>query len=123
VQNTGEKPAGPLELRVYAGNDCRGSLYEDDGHTFAYQRGELLRVNYSCQASPSSIIVTATTEKSSFQPWWNSAEVIVFGASTQPKEIRIGDRAIHEWRYDAAGHSVIFAVPNASKNWTAQLTF
>jgi len=123
VQNTGEKPAGLLELRVYAGNDCRGSLYEDDGHTFAYQRGELLRVTYSCQASPSSIIVTATTEKSSFQPWWNSAEVTVFGASTQPKEIRIGDRAIHEWRYDAAGHSVIFAVPDASKNWTAQLTF
>jgi alpha-glucosidase len=123
VQNTGEKPAGLLELRVYAGNDCRGSLYEDDGHTFAYQRGELLRVTYSCQASPSSIIVTATTEKSSFQPWWNSAEVTVFGASTQPKEIRIGDRAIHEWRYDSAAHSVIFAVPDASKNWTAQLTF
>jgi alpha-glucosidase len=123
VQNTGEKPAGPIVLRVYAGDACRGSLYEDDGHTFAYQRGELLRVNYSCQASPASITVTSTTEKSSFQPWWNSAEVAVFGASAQPKEIRIGDRAIHEWRYDSAAHAVIFTVPDASKNWTAQLVF
>jgi alpha-glucosidase len=123
VQNTGEKPGGPLELLVYAGDACRGSLYEDDGRTFAYQRGELLRVNYSCQASPASITLTSTTEKSSFQPWWNSAEVAVFGATVQPKEIRIRDRAIHDWRYDSAAHSVIFTVPDASKSWTAQLTF
>src|SRR6202048_4615491 len=100
VQNTGEKPAGPLQLRVYAGENCRGSLYEDDGHTFAYQRGELLRVNYSCQASPASITVTSAAEKSSFPPWWNSAEVTVVGASAKPKEVRIGDRVIHDWRYD-----------------------
>jgi alpha-glucosidase len=123
VQNTGEKPAGPLELHVYAGENCRGSLYQDDGHSFAYQRGELLRVNYSCQASPTKITVTSTTEKNSFQPWWNSVEVTVFGASAQPKEVRIGDLTTHEWRYDVAGHSVIFTVPNATQNWKAQLMF
>ncbi len=123
TQNTAEKPDGPLQLRVYPGSDCRGSLYQDDGHTFAYQRGELLRVNYSCQVSPGSIAVTGTTEKNSFQPWWNSAEVIVFGAAAQPKEVRIGDRAIHEWRYDAKTHSVILTVPDAAKNWTLQLSF
>ena len=82
-----------------------------------------MRVNYSCQASPASITVTSTTEKSSFQPWWTSAEVTVVGASAQPKEVRIGDRVIHDWRYDTSGHSVIFTVPEASKNWTAHLTF
>jgi alpha-glucosidase len=123
VQNTAEKPSGPLQLRVYAGDNCRGSLYDDDGHSFAYQRGELLRVNYSCQASPGSVTITSTTETSSFQPWWNSAEVRVFGASTQPKEVRIGDHAIHEWRYDASAHSVILNVPDAAKNWTLSLTF
>src|SRR3984893_2261565 len=123
VQSTGEKPSGPLQLRVYAGDDCRGSLYEDDGHSFAYQRGELLRVKYSCQASPGSVTITSTTEKSSFQPWWNSAEVTVFGASTQPKEVKIGDHAIHEWRYDASAHSVILNVPDAAKNWALTLTF
>jgi alpha-glucosidase len=123
VQNTGEKPSGPLQLRVYAGDDCRGSLYEDDGHSFAYQKGELLRVNYSCQASPASITVTSTTEKSSFQPWWNSAEVSVFGVAAQPREVRIGDRTIHEWRYDGATHSVILTVPDALKSWAVTLTF
>jgi alpha-glucosidase len=123
VQNTAEKPSGPLQLRVYAGDNCRGSLYDDDGHSFAYQRGELLRVNYSCQASPGSVTISSTTEKSSFQPWWNSAEVTVFGASTQPKEVKIGDHAIHEWRYDASTRSVILNVPDAAKNWILTLTF
>jgi alpha-glucosidase len=123
VQNTDEKPAGPIELRVYPGEDCRGSLYQDDGHTFAYQRGELLRANYSCRLSPTSIVITSATEKSAFQPWWNAAEVTVFGANAQPKEVRIGDQLIHEWRYDAPAHAVIFTVPDASKNWTAQLSF
>jgi alpha-glucosidase len=110
-------------LRVYAGENCHGSLYQDDGHSFAFQRGELLRVNYSCQASPASISITSATEKNSFQPWWNTAEITVYGANTEPKELRLGDRPTHEWRYDAAGHSVVFTVPNAAQNWTAQLMF
>jgi alpha-glucosidase len=108
---------------VYPGENCRGSLYQDDGHSFAYQRGELLRVNYSCQASPAAITVASTTDRNSFHPWWNSAEVTVFGASAEPKEVRIDDRTTHEWRYDVARHAVIFTVPNAVQNWTARLMF
>ena len=123
AQNTAEKPTGPLELRVYPGDNCRGSLYEDDGHSFAYQRSELLRVNYSCEVSAASITITSTIEKNSYRPWWNNAEVTVYGATAKPREVRIADRVIHEWRYDTAGHSVIFTVPDAVQNWTAQLAF
>jgi len=51
VQNTGETPNGPLELRVYAGPDCKGSLYQDDGHSLNYEKGEFLRVNYSARSA------------------------------------------------------------------------
>jgi alpha-glucosidase len=123
VQNTGEKPNGPLELRVYTGDDCRGSLYEDDGHTFAYQKGEVLRVNYSCQVSAGSLTITSDTEKNTFQPWWNTAEVTIFGTATEPKEVHIGDQAIHEWRYDSQLHSVTLTVSDALKNWSMRLSF
>ena len=122
TQNTSERPTGPLQLRVYAGEDCRGSLYEDDGHTFAYQKGEFLRVNYSCKVSPNSIAVTSSATNSSFHPWWSNAAVTIFGISTEPKEIRIGDHTIREWHYDAGGHSVTLTVPEATSNWTLQLT-
>jgi alpha-glucosidase len=123
TQNTGEKPTGPLQLRVYAGENCRGSLYEDDGHTFAYQKGEFLRVNYSCKVSPNSVAVTSTATNSSFHFWWSSAAVTVFGISAEPKEIRVGDHAIHAWHYDAGTHSVTLTVPEAATNWTLQLAF
>src|SRR5437879_8241471 len=73
VQSTEEKPNGPLQLRVYLPNsassaDCRGTLYQDDGHTLAYQKGEILRVNYSCQVSSGAATVTSNVEQSAYQP-------------------------------------------------------
>jgi len=128
VQHTGEKPNGPLELRVYLpastpGNDCRGTLYQDDGHTFAYQKGEILRISYSCQVSNGSVTVTSSTEKNAFQPWWKSSKVTLYGAASTPKEVRIGDEVIHEWRYDSLAHAVMLTVPDAAKNWSVRLAF
>jgi len=128
VQYTGEKPNGPLELRVYLpastpGNDCRGTLYQDDGHTFAYRKGEILRISYSCQVSNGSVTVTSSTEKNAFAPWWKSAKVTLYGAASTPKEVRIGDEVIHEWRYDGLAHAVTLTVPDAAKNWSVRLAF
>jgi alpha-glucosidase len=123
TQNTSETPSGAIELRVYAGDNCRGSLYEDDGHSFGYQKGELFRATYSCQVAPNAITITATTEKNGYQPWWSTAEVTVFGANTQPKDVRAGDRAVHDWHYNAQSHSVTLTVPDATKNWSVQLMF
>jgi alpha-glucosidase len=128
VQSTEETPNGPLELRVYlpnsnASGDCRGTLYQDDGHTFAYQKGEILRVNYSCQVSSGAVTVSSTTEKSAYQPWWNSVKLTIYGALTPPKEVRIGEQTIHELRYDNIAHAVTLTVPDALKNWSVRLTF
>ncbi len=129
VQSTEEKPAGPLQLRVYlpdsttTSGDCRGTLYQDDGHTFAYQRGEILRVNYSCQVSNGSVTVASNVVKNSYQPWWKSAEVKLFGAAAQPKEVHIGEQIIREWRYDSLAHTVTLTVPDALKNWSVHLAF
>jgi alpha-glucosidase len=123
VQHTEENPSGPLQLRVYPGEDCNGSLYEDDGHTFAYQKGEILRVNFSCQVSSTSVTVTSSIEKNAYRPWWTSAELTVYGSATAPKEARIGDAVAHEWRYDSQAHTVTLTVPNAVKDWSVRLTF
>jgi len=128
VQSTEETPNGPLELRVYlpnsnASGDCRGTLYQDDGHTYAYQKGEILRVNYSCQVSSGAATLSSTTEKSAYQPWWNSVKLTIYGALTSPKEVRIGEQVIHEWRYDNIAHAVTLTMPDALKNWSVRLAF
>ncbi len=43
-QYVDEPVEGPLTLVVYPGADGRGALYEDDGRTFAYRKGEWMRI-------------------------------------------------------------------------------
>jgi alpha-glucosidase len=123
VQNTGEIPDGPLQLHVYPGDDCKGSLYQDDGHTLAYQKGEILRINYSCSVSTSSVSITSSIGKNAYKPWWNSAALTVYGVVAAPKEVRIGDRGVQNWHFDAQSHTVTLTVPDAVKNWNVRVTF
>lgn len=123
VQNTGETPDGPLQLRVYPGMDCRGSLYQDDGHTFAYQKNEILRISYSCAASLGSLTITSAIEKSAYKPWWNSSALTIYGAVAAPKEVRLNDHVIQEWRFDSQSHTITLDVPDAMKNWRVLLSF
>jgi alpha-D-xyloside xylohydrolase len=44
MQYTGEKPANPITLCVYAGADGAFNLYEDDGVTYGYERGQFARI-------------------------------------------------------------------------------
>jgi alpha-glucosidase (family GH31 glycosyl hydrolase) len=44
-QYTSEKAGGPLVLWIYPGADAAFSLYEDDGETFNFRKGQFMRVN------------------------------------------------------------------------------
>jgi alpha-glucosidase len=123
VQHTGEIPGGPLQLRVFPGEDCKGELYQDDGHTFAYQRGEILRIDYSCAVSSASVTITSKIEKNAYKPWWNSAELTIYGATAAPKDVRIGDQVIRDWRFDGSTHTLTLAVPAAVSNWSVEIRF
>jgi alpha-D-xyloside xylohydrolase len=39
MQYVTEKPSAPYEIRVYPGADATFTLYEDDGETYAYEKG------------------------------------------------------------------------------------
>jgi alpha-glucosidase len=79
TQSTEETPQGPLTLRVYPGKDCKGSLYLDDGKTMAYTRGEYLRIDFSCDETPSGLTLHVGNRQGRFQPWWNRIQVEVYG--------------------------------------------
>jgi len=40
IEHTGQDLGAPWEIRVYPGADGRFVLYEDDGETYRYERGE-----------------------------------------------------------------------------------
>jgi alpha-glucosidase len=79
VQSTEETPQGPLTLRVYAGDDCRGTLYTDDGKSFAFEHGDFLRMNFTCSITSNGIEIVVSKHEGSFIPWWKSLRLEIYG--------------------------------------------
>jgi alpha-glucosidase len=84
VQSTDEKPEGPLNLRVYppakAGGECRGSLYLDDGVSYAFEKGEFLSMSFTCRKTADGLSLTISPREGSFAPWWDKLFIEVYGA-------------------------------------------
>jgi alpha-D-xyloside xylohydrolase len=58
-QHTEDDPGGPLTLWVYTGADARFELYEDDGWSYAYERGEHARVPIEWSEAKGTLTVGA----------------------------------------------------------------
>jgi alpha-glucosidase len=113
VQSTEETPVGDLTLRVYPGTDCRGSLYLDDGNTFAYKRGESLRMNFSCQKTSDGISVHIGKHEGSYRPWWNEIRVELLGWNTSTAQVKTQNgSATSPSQIDSSRHTVVFNVPD-----------
>jgi alpha-glucosidase len=80
TQSTQEIPRGPLTVRVYPGPDCRGSIYADDGHTFAYRNGEFLRMQFNCKVNADgTVAIQIGAHEGSYRPWWSQLQLEVYG--------------------------------------------
>jgi alpha-glucosidase len=103
VQSTAEKPQGPLELRVYPGPNCRGSIYHDDGNSFRYQQGEFFRQSFTCTADAGSVTVKLGNVEGSFAPWWETVAVAIIGVEKQPASVTAGGNVVaaSQQRFDA----------------------
>jgi alpha-glucosidase len=94
VQSTAEIPNGPLEIRVYPGPNCSGSIYADDGHTFDYKHGHYFRQEFTCEASDSGVTVNLAKPEGDFTPWWKTMRVVVYGPTkTETKELPFSQAA------------------------------
>jgi alpha-glucosidase len=113
VQNTEEVPNGPLEIKVYPGADCRGSLYDDDGNTFAYHKGMFLRMQFTCAVVDKSVKVNLSAPSGSYKPWWNSIKVSVAGIAGAPHMVMVNGNAVSGWKFDGKAQMVSVNIPRA----------
>ena len=79
VQSTAQTPSGPLMLDIYPGEDCVGTLYEDDGTTLAYHRRGYLRQTVRCSVTANGLTIAFDAREGSFAPWWKQIAVTVHG--------------------------------------------
>lgn len=132
VQSTDEKPNGPLTLRVYPPVDgkgkCSGSVYLDDGVSFAYKHGDYLRESFSCKATEHGVTVSVDQPTGSFKPWWNQLSIEVYGVGKAASKATVsgldgsGSSAVTT-RYEAAHHRVVAVVPDAGTGLQLKLAY
>ena len=79
VQSTAETPQGPLELAIYPGPDCMGSVYLDDGVSFAYRDGGFLRLQVRCDIAADGAVSIGIERSGSLEPWWDRIEFVIHG--------------------------------------------
>jgi alpha-glucosidase len=111
TQSTEETPDGPLTLRVYPGQDCKGSLYQDDGKTLNYQRGEFLREQFSCEVGSSSFKVHIGPREGSYKPWWTQLQIEIYGQASNAS-YKTAESQAQSAPLDAEHHRVSFTVPD-----------
>jgi len=115
IQSTDETPNGPLELRVYPGQPCTGSLYLDDGHTLNYQRGEFLRQSFTCQPDGNSLRVSFGARQGTYASWWKTVEVVVFDWPSAPADAKLSNGTSPvSTSYDARTRALHVVIPDIS---------
>ena len=92
-----------------------GSIYLDDGHTFAYQHGEFLRQDFSCQIEKNSVTVELAERKGTFTPWWKTIEVVVYDWPAAKANFTLaGSPTALKSSYDPAAHALHVTVPESN---------
>jgi alpha-D-xyloside xylohydrolase len=57
LQYATEKPADPVELRIYRGADGRFTLYEDEGDSYNYEQGARATIPFSWNESKQTLTI------------------------------------------------------------------
>jgi alpha-glucosidase len=111
TQSTDQRPDGPLELAVYPGPDCHGTLYWDDGHSRARERGGALRQGVRCERGPRGLEVIFDRRESGFPPWWTTMAVTIHGWREAGVTARL-DGATVDSAYDAQDSVLRVVLPD-----------
>ncbi|HEY4047359.1 MAG TPA: TIM-barrel domain-containing protein [Acidobacteriaceae bacterium] len=115
IQSTNEVPKGPLELRVYPGPQCHGSIYLDDGHSFRYQHGAFLRQGFSCRVDGRAVVVAFGARDGAYAPWWKSIEVVVYDWPSARANAKLSNTATPlRTTYNVPAHALHVVIPDVA---------
>ncbi len=116
TQSTDETPNGPLTVRVYVGADCSGSLYHDDGKSFAYRTGSFLRMRFGCHVDGQRLTITVSPHEGSYAAWWHDLRIEVYGWTAMPGAVTQNGRRLSP--VERQKNSLEFTVADDGKGTT-----
>src|SRR6185437_13191487 len=101
-------------LRVYAGDDCHGDIYLDDGKSFDYRSGQFFRQHFTCEVTADHhLVVHIDAAQGSFVPWWNELRIEAMGWTPAAKEL-VSPIAKLPLKQDGNAWTAVVAAPHAA---------
>jgi alpha-glucosidase (family GH31 glycosyl hydrolase) len=110
----GQKPVDTLSLHVYPDGRSHFTLYEDDGLTFGYEKGELAQTDITCQREGDLVVLSIPPRRGSYigTPSKRGFEVYIHGA--KPRQVSLNGKALNQglggWQFDSDGQAVRLTV-------------
>lgn len=93
VEYADQAPVDPLTFEIYpAGNSTR-EYYEDDGLSFDYQRGVVLRQQVSSDETDGTVALHLSAREGSYAPPARSLMFKVHAVRTRPRKVEINGQA------------------------------
>ncbi len=114
----GQRPVDRLTLHVYPGfpspswGEGTGVgvsfLYEDDGESLAYRRGEyrLTRFTLSTEGAPPSRLDLRRRIEGCYEPRYQGLEVIIHGVDRLPRTATADGQPVERRELDGSGHAI-----------------
>jgi alpha-glucosidase len=101
MQYVGERPMDQLTLHVYPG-DGESQLYEDDGHTWAFQEGDyrLTRFTLATTGTPPSRLDLRRRATGPYESERQGFEVVVHGVNKLPRAVTVDSQPVEQCKKD-----------------------
>ncbi|MED4354650.1 glycoside hydrolase family 31 protein [Schinkia azotoformans] len=87
IKHSTMAPETNMEIHLYPNEneDITYTLYDDDGETFANEKGEYFLKKITCQQTGSDIQLSIKNENSSYKPNWNEWTLVIHLLKEPPK--------------------------------------
>jgi alpha-glucosidase len=121
---TGEKHVDTLSLHVFPGaKPTAVTVYDDDGETLNYARGQHVTVECRCEPKPGSLELTVGAPNGAYPAPWKQVEWKVGGIEREPAAVQVEGRNAARsqpkgtadgalgYSYDAASHTLTIRAP------------
>ena len=106
--HTNAQPLDRLQLHVYPGSDGSFTLYEDDGYTYAYEKGQFAKTRFIYEEGAKKLTIAGTEGGYAGMPWARTYAV-TFHDANQPETVLVNGKET-PWQYDAKHRALTVTV-------------
>lgn len=122
MQYFGEKPVDPVTLDIYPSGNSSGKLYEDDGKSLNYQKGEFAQTEIKCSETSQAVIVDIFPSEGRF----NVADrnyTLRIHLEQKPVSVTSGETVLNNWNFDGEKKTLELTIPRkASEKVSVTIT-